>query len=401
MKTTINYYALIFTLAVLTLIGCKDSTSEVTPTTITGKWYFESQTGSALLAGKKTDINQINGFDDQGNVYFEFKADGTGNSEDGPFTYTVSGSTLTIKQSGVTTDFTASLPSGKLNLVAGSATLALATNFYNAVNTAKMTNLELAYTLINEKEANIAFGGPLIPSCLVKSSKLSTNTSPNTYTYDADGKVSTFTNASSNTTSWSANKSNFGSDSKPSITAKDANGNVITKYYCNYFGRINRIEFLNASTGTVSQVSTYKYNTDNTVKSVLIDLYQSNDIVSTYLDEYIYENGNRTKYYRTSYNGGSSDVIIPKYLYFEYTYDKLPFKTYFVYPYNIGKVNTNNQIKLVSYNSSSSIFSMFEYNNVYDGKGFVTNSEIKTTSYSSGVPKTPVITTNTYGYECK
>lgn len=395
MKRIFDYYATIFTLAVFTLIGCKDSVSEITPVTITGKWYFESQVGSALLAGKKTDINQINGFDDQSDVYFEFKADGTGNSVDGPFTYTLNGNTLTIKQSGTTTDFTASLSNSKLNLTLGSATLALITNFYNVGNTAKMTNLELTYTFITEKEANIAFGGPSIPTCLTKTTQSSNNTYPTTYTYDSEGKVLTSGTSSSSVTSYITNKVKFGSDSSPAVLRKDVAGNT-AEYYCNYFGRTNRIKYLDAS-GKLNQIAVYKYNTDNTVKSISRDIYNLNGIIAlSYFDEFIYENGNGTKTFRTNYTGDSKVVSAPKYLYEENTYDKLPLKTLRVYPYNFGKVDTNNQIKSVIYNKDGSVSFTYDYTNTYDSKGFITKYDSKYTSSTSSS-----ISTTTFTYECK
>lgn len=394
MKRIFNYYAIIFTLALFTLIGCKKSESEITPVTITGKWYFESQVGSALLAGKKTDINQINGFDDQSDVYFEFKADGTGNSVDGTFTYTLSGNTLTIKQSGTTTDFTVSLSNSKLNLALGSTTLALITNFYNVGNTAKMTNLELTYTFITEQEANIAFGGPAIPTCLTKTTQTSTNTYPTTYTYDSEGKVLTST-FSSSVTSYITNKAKFGSDSSPAVIRKDATGNT-AEYYCNYFGRTNRIKNFDAL-GKLTQVAVYKYNTDNTMKSVSRDIYNSDGTIAlSYFDEFVYENGNGTKTFRTNYTGDSKVISAPKYLFEENTYDKLPLKTLRVYPFNFGKADTNNLIKWVIYNKDGSISFSYDYTNTYDSKGFITKYDSKYTS-----PWSSSISTTTFTYECK
>jgi hypothetical protein len=99
---------LLLILSAVAVIGCSKS-KNVNPTppevSIVGKWYFSTDTVNDVSNGKITKSFINEGFT---SAYFEqFNADGTGLSGDGvsapfPFTYTISGNTVTTITSAYT-----------------------------------------------------------------------------------------------------------------------------------------------------------------------------------------------------------------------------------------------------------------------------------------------------------
>lgn len=379
---------------------------------ILGTWKFQSATGTATVANKKIDlVNDLELTDKTGTtrtikktVAWVFNENGTGIQDGEAFTYKITGKTMSITKANITFTLNVSINNNQLEITETETGIKSIIDEYNALllSSNTISNYTRTQSYKSLKEILSTNG---TPSCLVKGFTTITATGKEiTEIFYNDEKkmvslIINYTDLSGNAIAsrkvrFEEERSNFGSDTKPSIK-HFINNQFYGNYYCDKNGRINRMELFN------------RYN-DKYPTFVLLDEYDSNNNNSktTYLT---YDGLTGKKVYFESFsqleylNGNTSKMFTttsydPKYLSYEVTaWTPELRKTKVGKLYSHGLTNNeydqkNHPLKCTWYDRKGEITEQCTYAYTFDSKGYILTEK----KQSADGLKT--ISTTTYEY---